>query len=233
MTELKKCPLCGVKPKLPDCCGTQYELWCDNCGMVVSSIQISDLMTIEERLNSRDLSSENNYKYEQEYIDRAEKEAIQAWNNRPIEQELQQLLEINNAESKALVMSQDESIKELQQKIDELKKQLDIEVEIRKDAVDKRWECMKENAELKKQNEWQPIETAPKDGTSVLVHSYKWIEPTMMYYSSEEYFEEEYGDSEYMESGWYVSHGMDFDQPDEYTREPTHWMPLPTPPKEE
>ena len=80
---------------------------------------------------------------------------------------------------------------------------------------------------------WKTIESAPKDGSSVFVHSVKWVEPTMMYYLSKEYLEKEYGDPVYMEEGWYISHGMDFDQPDEYTREPTHWMPLPPNPTQE
>ena len=80
------------------------------------------------------------------------------------------------------------------------------------------------------EHEWQPIETAPRDGTSVLVHSIKWSQPTMMYFSSKEYFEKEYGDPDYMYEGWYISHGMVFDQPNEYTYDPTHWMPLPKPP---
>jgi hypothetical protein len=77
---------------------------------------------------------------------------------------------------------------------------------------------------------WKPIETAPRDRTDVLVHSPKWLVPMVMNYASWEYFAREYGNPEYMEAGWYLTHATDFDQPDEYTREPTHWQPLPPPP---
>jgi len=58
---------------------------------------------------------------------------------------------------------------------------------------------------------WQPIETAPKDGTSVLVYDEgiivisHWI-----------------GESDDM-LGWWDNGIMD--------PSPTHWMPLPEPPK--
>jgi hypothetical protein len=78
---------------------------------------------------------------------------------------------------------------------------------------------------------WQPIETAPKDGTEVLV----WcpsaaLVPLAMHFSSEEYFAREYGDPDYMEAGWYLSYSYPDGLP-ECTWEPTHWMPLPEPPK--
>lgn len=59
-------------------------------------------------------------------------------------------------------------------------------------------------------SEWQPIETAPKDGTEILVFDdgayivTPWIE----------------GDDQ---SGWWDNGFMD--------PPPTHWMPLPAPPE--
>jgi len=78
---------------------------------------------------------------------------------------------------------------------------------------------------------WQPIETAPKDGTEVLC----WcpsaaMVPVVMHFSSAEYFEREYGDAEYIEEGWHLSYSYPNGLA-ECTWEPTHWMPLPEPPK--
>ena len=77
--------------------------------------------------------------------------------------------------------------------------------------------------------EWQPIETAPRDGSEVLVISTRWLAPVPAHYNSREYYEKEYGDALYMDEGWYPSFSFLFDLP-EITIEPTHWMPLPAPP---
>ena len=74
---LKTCPFCGCYPELPSGDGTQYEIEC-NCGRARSSVQISDLMTIEER----QADSFVNYRYQEIYIDRAKKEAVESWNER-------------------------------------------------------------------------------------------------------------------------------------------------------
>jgi hypothetical protein len=58
---------------------------------------------------------------------------------------------------------------------------------------------------------WQPIETAPKDGRSVLI--FVAGEVSLAHYSG---------------SHWYDDEGM---RADEYF-EPTHWMTLPDPPNE-
>ena len=62
---------------------------------------------------------------------------------------------------------------------------------------------------LKAENEWRDIETAPKDGTSVLA----WIQhtnlPGAIYFSSGKWY-------------WVISGG--------WAGFPTHWMPLPKPP---
>lgn len=67
--------------------------------------------------------------------------------------------------------------------------------------------------------EWQPIETAPKDGTEIIVYTATkrittaWFcEETKLWPHDEVYSE----DGEPCNVGW-----------------PTHWMPLPEPPKEE
>jgi len=83
-------------------------------------------------------------------------------------------------------------------------------------------------------NEWQPIETAPKDGTRILaffpiINSYKilivefiWQEWYICPYDSEfemmgnEHLVYIYEKLEKLKNG-----------------DPTHWMPLPNPPKQE
>jgi hypothetical protein len=77
---------------------------------------------------------------------------------------------------------------------------------------------------------WQPIETAPKDQSVVLLHSSKWLEPCSGYFISAKYLEKEYGNPYVMEEGWYPSCGFIFDLP-EVVIKPTHWMPLPEAPK--
>jgi len=77
--RLLSCPFCGKIPEFPDGNGTQYEIYCD-CGHAMSCIQISDTMTIEERMASN--FEKNGYRYEKEYINRAKKEATEAWNKR-------------------------------------------------------------------------------------------------------------------------------------------------------
>jgi hypothetical protein len=81
--ELKPCPFCGEAPEYPSGDGTQYELECD-CGMAHSSVQISDLMTIEERMED----NFTDYRYGAVYIQRAKKEVVEYWNTRaPITRE--------------------------------------------------------------------------------------------------------------------------------------------------
>jgi len=60
---------------------------------------------------------------------------------------------------------------------------------------------------------WQPIETAPRDGTSVLVYSSKWFPGTNDC------------DIAFVAFGvWETLEGM-------RNMNPTHWMPLPSPPE--
>lgn len=59
-------------------------------------------------------------------------------------------------------------------------------------------------------NEWQPIETAPKDGTEIVVYV-KQIGQMVVYY-----------DKMWTEKSNLLRAKMSF--------EPTHWMPLPQPP---
>jgi hypothetical protein len=54
---------------------------------------------------------------------------------------------------------------------------------------------------------WQPIETAPKDGTVLLVHGERGVE-----------------------LGWCVLSRWYWHGRNSVTEQPTHWMPLPEPP---
>ena len=65
-------------------------------------------------------------------------------------------------------------------------------------------------------SKWQPIETAPKDGTRFLAY-----EPRHEYRYYECWWEDDFRDW----SGWQD----DFDS----EPKPTHWMPLPEPPEAE
>ena len=73
---------------------------------------------------------------------------------------------------------------------------------------------------LRQKSEWQPIETAPKDGSSILV-ALKGGEVR-----EAEWFVRWYNDPS--KPGW-----MPANMDEEYGHyvEPTHWMPLPKPPQ--
>ena len=67
--------------------------------------------------------------------------------------------------------------------------------------------------------EWQPIETAPKDGTLVLLYAQGTL-ASGVYEAGDWYFwEGEIVDCEGRLNHWIKGFG------------PTHWMPLPPPPK--
>lgn len=77
--------------------------------------------------------------------------------------------------------------------------------------------------------EWQPIETAPKDGTPILI----WIRDRLY---EAMWCEHRFKPSSYIgedadEDGWWGIRWAEIDSygvsPDEM---PTHWMPLPNPP---
>ena len=70
-------------------------------------------------------------------------------------------------------------------------------------------ELRAELAALKAENEWQPIETAPKDGSHFIGAEF-------------------YDDKWWYEEIWW-SYSWEFSGGNFVTR-PTHWMPLPKPP---
>lgn len=85
-------------------------------------------------------------------------------------------------------------------------------------------------------SEWQPIETAPKDGARVLVTSYStanWSDGVdRSYWQTQvawlvcgEWITESHEDSQY------GCVNIPYRNP--YANGPTHWMPLPAPPTDE
>lgn len=60
--------------------------------------------------------------------------------------------------------------------------------------------------------DWQPIETAPQDGRRVLLWAKQWEAPNT--------------------GQFYGEHWKIDGQLGPFAYPPTHWMPLPTPPKE-
>ncbi len=67
--------------------------------------------------------------------------------------------------------------------------------------------------------DWQPIATAPLDGTDVLVHLGDDRPPVVAGW---------FGDEGQNVSDWW----MEYDTQNVVRGKPTHWMPLPEPPKE-
>ena len=86
-------------------------------------------------------------------------------------------------------------------------------------------------------NEWQPIETAPKDETDVIVGvdiADTWIVRSAWYRSPEliadhaEYDPENWDASDV---GWWSYRNSVSQEKLEGIYEPTHWIPLPSPPE--
>ena len=74
--------------------------------------------------------------------------------------------------------------------------------------------------ELEAQLEWQPIETAPKDGTVILCNERGWVYTAFWGMKTPD----EYYYNQRSKTPQWLSHN--------FPQEPTHWMPLPNPPKE-
>lgn len=75
-------------------------------------------------------------------------------------------------------------------------------------------------------SEWQLIETAPKDGMPIIVYSPENGVFTAEY--TESLCDCCYPEERHGEEAWFASTGEDLTDD-----MPTHWMPLPTPPKGE
>jgi hypothetical protein len=84
-------------------------------------------------------------------------------------------------------------------------------------------DLIRERDELRDAARWQPIETAPKDGTSVLISSTNWRTTWRGYYRAQGFAPEQEIDN--WGEGWTRENYSDIGLI------PTHWMPLPEPPK--
>lgn len=77
------------------------------------------------------------------------------------------------------------------------------------------------------ESHWQPIETAPKDGTRILLYYPDYERKVWIghYYNTERY---EFGKLDSKSEGWAIGHGT-FDSMFN-NHPPTHWTALPKPP---
>jgi hypothetical protein len=80
---------------------------------------------------------------------------------------------------------------------------------------------------------WQPIETAPKDGRTLLLGYFNsggnWRTLRGEWFT-EGSMDEWDGDDGANPEGWYETSVENDDPPNCWATEPTHWMPLPDPP---
>lgn len=77
--------------------------------------------------------------------------------------------------------------------------------------------------------QWQPIETAPKDGTHVLVGTFP-AQPGQVTIATAHWFDSRAYGAKSGGAGWALSVNFDGDHSDHGVQAPTHWMPLPAPP---
>ena len=94
----------------------------------------------------------------------------------------------------------------------------------------------KEEVGQKGQLSWQPIETAPKDGRTLLLGRFNecgnWR--TMRgEWMSQGYIDEYWEDPDVGEPGWFETSVEADETPNCWPTSPTHWMPLPSSPKKE
>lgn len=83
-------------------------------------------------------------------------------------------------------------------------------------------------------SEWQPIETAPKTGRTLLLGypnklgNWRTVRGQWM---SEDYIAEYWEEPDDVEPGWFETSEEAEDVPNCWRIDPTHWMPLPPPPE--
>jgi hypothetical protein len=81
---------------------------------------------------------------------------------------------------------------------------------------------------------WQPIETAPQDGRTVLLGYFnacnKW-RTLRGEWMSQEFIDENWEEPDNGEPGWYETSVENDDVPNCWRTRPTHWMPLPAAPQ--
>jgi hypothetical protein len=86
------------------------------------------------------------------------------------------------------------------------------------------------------QGEWRPIWSAPKNGDLLLLGYYnvagKWRTVRGQYFTQDQ-IDGEWDESESGEPGWYEVSENAEDSPNCWPIEPSHWMPMPSPPVQE
>jgi len=83
--------------------------------------------------------------------------------------------------------------------------------------------------------DWQPIETAPKTGCKLIlsyINSNNRRRTVMARWLTDEQAAETDADDVGLKGGWYecIDNWSDYTEVAIHEGEPTHWMPLPTPP---
>jgi|GEM_PF-3018392 len=114
----------------------------------------------------------------------------------------------------------------------------------RKDSSLETWfpftaeQIRKQEAEISRLREfgqWQPIDTAPKDGRTVLLGYFnahdKWRTLRAQWMTQEEI--DEWEDPDSFAPGWFETSVEADDAPSCWPTSPTHWMPLPPAPEKE
>lgn len=89
--------------------------------------------------------------------------------------------------------------------------------------------------EREERMQWQPIETAPKDGRKVILfyrNSHNRPRTVMARWLTDEQAAETDADGVGLEGGWYecIDNWGDYTEVAIHEGEPDHWMPLPAPP---
>jgi len=78
--------------------------------------------------------------------------------------------------------------------------------------------------------EWRPIETAPKDGRFVMLHVPRGLESGTVTVGAYSRHEKRAEHGRFLKGQWDGWLGMDADVMSSWC-EPTHWQPLPDPPR--
>lgn len=175
--ELMPCPFCGSKDIKTDLKGTQPSISCNDCGDGFVSIQTSDHFTDEERFNDPDFQFRYapHFDYGVKGTQRALDVLTERWNTRHNADRLAELDttdRVAKAYEAAKVLAGDEKIVIF--RIDGTtyrvyQQRLGKKVHKQKERIAE-LEAALDHAMNLSVPEWQPIKTAPRDGTVILLH---------------------------------------------------------------
>lgn len=91
------------------------------------------------------------------------------------------------------------------------------------------------DARVREVQQWQPIDTAPKEGRTLLLgyhNSHGNWRTVRGQWMSEAYIAEHWEDPDDIQPGWFETSVEADDIPNCWRIEPSHWMPLPAPPQQ-